>query len=199
MKRLEVDLLSKLNNYLIALAYSSKAIVILGVIAFAEASIFPIPPDILLIPLILLKPKHAFKYALITTLFSVLGGGFGYLIGNLLYEEIGEPILLFYGDTSNFEAFSNRYNEFGGLAILIAGISPLPYKVITITSGATGLPLTTFFTYSIFARGIRFFAIAILLYLFGASLKPFIQKSLGVVTIIAILIVIVGFLLTTKL
>ena len=190
---------AKFNNWLLKLTNSSYAVTILAIISFSESSFFPIPPDLLLIPLILAKPHNAFKYALITTVFSVLGGGFGYIIGNQLFELIGEPIVIFYDNASNFEIFTKKYNEYGGLAILIAGVSPFPYKVTTIVSGVTGMPIVMFLGYSTLARGARFFLIATLLYFFGSRLRVFIEKYLGILLLVVMLFVILGFFFTSKL
>lgn len=182
-----------LYNWTLSLAQSPHALWALAVIAFIESSVFPIPPDILMIPMIIATPRRAFLIAGIATVSSVLGGAFGYLIGFAFYETLGLPVLEFYGKTDYFEEFRLRYNEWGAWAVLIAGVTPFPYKVITILSGATGLSFSVFMVASIVARGLRFFLIAALLWKYGAPIRDFIERRLGLMFTLAVSLLIGGF------
>lgn len=186
-------MLRKLYDWTMNLASGPRASWALGGVSFIESSIFPIPPDTLLIPMVIAQRNKAWLYALVCTVTSVLGGLFGYLIGAALFDQIAQPILAFYGYTDKFADFTSRYNEWGVWIVLIAGLTPFPYKVITIASGATGLPITVFTLASIVARGIRFFVLAALLYWLGPPIRDFIEKRLGLVFTLALAILIGGF------
>ena len=186
--------LQKLYDWTIALAASPHAVWALACVSFLESSVFPIPPDVLLIPMILAVPGRAFLYAGICLSFSVLGGAFGYLIGSSLFELVGRPVLEFYGQTHRFSEFSESYNNFGEWAVLIAGVTPFPYKVITILSGATGMSFPAFVAMSILARGIRFFLIAILLRIYGERIRTFIERRLALMSVIFVALLLGGFL-----
>jgi membrane protein YqaA with SNARE-associated domain len=175
------------------LAESRYALLALALVAFAESSVFPIPPDILMIPMILAAPRRAWLIAGIACVSSVLGGLFGYYIGFGLFESVGRPVLEFYGKDAYFDEFAVRYNEWGAWAVLIAGVTPFPYKVITIMSGATGLSLPVFIFASILARGLRFFIVAGLLWKFGAPIREFIEKRLGLMFILFMVLLLGGF------
>lgn len=168
-----------LYDWTMRLAATRHAMWALAIVSFVESSVFPIPPDILLIPLILAQPHRAFRIAALCTVASVTGGLFGYWIGFSLFEEVGRPMLEFYGKDAYFDGFAQRYNEWGAWAVLTAGVTPFPYKVITILSGATGLNLTVFMVASVVARGLRFFVIAGLLWKFGTPIRDFIERRLG--------------------
>ena len=172
-------MIRKLYDWTLSLAASRHALWALALVAFVESSVFPIPPDILLIPLILAAPNRAFLIAGICTLASVLGGGLGYYIGAELFDAVARPILEFYHKMADFEAFKVRFNDQGHWAVLFAGVTPFPYKVITITSGATGLPFWSFMGWSLVARGLRFFVVAALLWKFGTPIRDFIERRLG--------------------
>jgi membrane protein YqaA with SNARE-associated domain len=182
-----------LYDWTIGLAQSKHAIWALAFVAFIESSVFPIPPDILMIPMIMAAPRRAFWIAFVATVSSVAGGAFGYLIGSVFFESIGLPVLEFYGQTAHFATFQERYNEYGAWAVLIAGVTPFPYKVITILSGATGLSLPVFMMASIVARALRFFLIAALLWKFGAPIRNFIERRLGLMFTLAVALLIAGF------
>jgi membrane protein YqaA with SNARE-associated domain len=182
-----------LYDWTIGLAQSKHAIWALAFVAFIESSVFPIPPDILMIPMIMAAPRRAFWIAFVATVSSVAGGAFGYLIGSVFFESIGLPVLEFYGQTAHFATFQERYNEYGAWAVLIAGVTPFPYKVITILSGATGLSLPVFMMASIVARAVRFFLIAALLWKFGAPIRDFIERRLGLMFTLAVALLIAGF------
>ena len=172
-------MIQRLYDCTLSLAQSRHAVLALALVAFAESSFFPIPPDILMIPMILAAPSRAFIYATVCLVASVAGGLFGYFIGYGLFESVGRPVLEFYGRQTHFEDFSQRYNEWGAWAVLFAGVTPFPYKVITIVSGATALNLPVFIIASIIARGLRFFIVASLLWKFGMPIREFIERRLG--------------------
>lgn len=184
-----------LYDWTIRLAEHPQALWALAFVAFIESSVFPIPPDILMIPMILAAPKRAFVIAGVATVSSVLGGLFGYWIGAALFEQIGLPVLEFYGKTENFDTFRQTYNDWGAWAVLIAGVTPFPYKVVTILSGSTGLNLTVFMVASILARGLRFFVVAALLWKFGPPIRDFIERRLGAIFTLLIVLLIGGFVL----
>lgn len=164
-------------------------------IAFIESSFFPIPPDILLIPLVLANRPKAFKIAFWATLSSVIGGMAGYGIGYFLYDTVGVAILNFFHYTQKFESFKHLYNEYGAWIVFGAGVTPFPYKIITIASGVTHLNLVVFTIASILARGLRFFLIAALLWKFGEPMKTYIEKNLGWLSILFFILLVGGFCL----
>ena len=188
-------MLRALYDWTMAQATHPRALWILAFVAFVESSVFPIPPDVLMIPMILARPKQAWLIALVALVASVAGGIFGYVIGAFAFDQIGAPMLQAMGKGAAMEAFNTRFNDFGFWPVLIAGITPFPYKVITIMSGWTGLPLGTFIVTSIIARGMRFFLIAALLYKFGAPVRDFIERRLGLVFIIFVVLLLGGFYL----
>ena len=164
----------------------------LVIVAFAESSFFPIPPDVLLIPMILAAREKAFTYIFLATLASVVGGLAGYGIGWGLWEVVGQPLLNFYGAMDKFEEFRAGYNEHGALIVFIAGLTPFPYKVITIASGAFGMDLMAFMVASVLARGGRFLIVGVLLWRFGDPIKAFIEKYLGLLTIVFCVLLVGG-------
>jgi len=186
-------MLRGLYNWTMGLAGHRHALWALAIVSFAESSIFPIPPDILMIPMLLARPNRAFLIASVCLIASVLGGIAGYAIGALFYDQIGAPILAALGKADAMAEFNARFNDLGFWPVLIAGLTPFPYKVITIMSGWTGLPLGTFIVTSIIARGIRFFVIAALLRQFGAPLRDFIERRLGLMFTLFIVILLGGF------
>ncbi len=187
-------MIRSLYNWTMRLGESRYALAALAVVAFVESSVFPIPPDVLLIPMIIARPNRAFLIAFIATTASVLGGMFGYYIGATLMDGLGMRILEFYHATAQFDSLKSAYNEQGAWAILIAGVTPFPYKVITILSGATQLNFGVFVLSSIVARSLRFFIVAALLWKFGAPIRSFIEKRLGLVFIAALALLVGGFL-----
>ena len=174
-------MLRPLYDWTLALAGHRHALWALAAISFIESSIFPIPPDALLIPMVLAAPTRAWKIALVCTVSSVLGGMAGYGIGMFLFEEVGRPLLEFYGYGPKFAEFKATYNAWGAWAVFIAGVTPFPYKVITILSGVTALDPTVFSIASVLARGLRFFLVAALLWKFGPPIRDFIEARLGLV------------------
>ena len=187
-------MLKRLYNWTMSLAQSRYALWILATISFFEASVFPIPPDVLMIPMIIAAPRRAFLIAAVTTISSVLGGTFGFAIGVYLFEQVGLPVLEFYGKTDAFEIFADFYNRYGPQLLLISGITPFPFKVTTILSGATGLNLVTFMGFTLIGRGIRFFIVAALLWKFGPPIRHFIEKRLGLVFTVGLLLLLGGFM-----
>ena len=187
-------MLQRLYDWTMRLADHPRALWALAIVSFAESSIFPIPPDVLMIPMILARPSRAWLIALVALVSSVIGGLFGYAIGFFAFETIGEPILQSLGKADAVAEFSTRFNDFGFWAVLGAGITPFPYKVITIMSGFTHMPFATFMATSVLARGIRFFLVAALLRKFGAPVRDFIEKRLGLVTTLFLILLFGGFL-----
>jgi membrane protein YqaA with SNARE-associated domain len=164
-------------------------------IAFAEASVFPVPPDALLIPMALAQPKRAFRFAAIATLGSVLGGMLGYAIGFLLLAKLAAPIIHFYHYTAAFAAFQQKFAQYGVWVILIKGLTPIPYKFVTIAAGAAAFNFWQFVAASIVTRGARFFLLAVLLRRFGPPVRVFIEKRLGLVTSLVAAGIVGGFLI----
>ena len=178
-----MNFLKKTYNWTLEKAQHKNAKWYLILISFAESSFFPIPPDILLIPMALASKARALFYAFMCTLFSVLGGILGYAIGYFFYNSVGIYIVDFYHLENSFNIFENYYKEFGLLIVLGAGITPFPYKFITIASGVFGLNIYLFVIVSIIGRGLRFYLIAILLYFFGEKIKLFIDKYFNILSI----------------
>ena len=187
-------MLRGLYNWTMSLASSPYALWALAAVAFIESSFFPIPPDVLMIPMIIAAPRRAFLIAGIATVASVAGGLFGYYIGAVLFDSVAQPILDFYGKGQHFADFAVKYNEYGAWAVLIAGVTPFPFKVITIASGATGLSLPVFFFASVVARLLRFFLVAGLLWKFGEPIRDLIERRLGLVFIVFCVLLIGGFM-----
>ncbi|WP_170335680.1 YqaA family protein [Ruegeria arenilitoris] len=187
-------MLRSLYDWTIRLAEHPHALWALAFVAFIESSVFPIPPDVLMIPMILARPSRAWLIATVALAASVLGGLLGYAIGAFFYESIGQPILESMGKAHAMEEFNTRFNDFGFWAVLGAGVTPFPYKVITIMSGWTGMPLGTFIATSILARALRFFLVAGLLWKFGEPIRDFIEKRLGLMFTLFVILLFGGFL-----
>ena len=179
-----MNFLKNIYNWTLKKAEHRNAKWYLSLISFAESSFFPIPPDILLIPMALASKAKALFYAYICTLFSVLGGILGYILGYFFYNSLGIYIIEFYHLENYFSVFESYYKEFGILIVLGAGITPFPYKLITIASGVFGLNIFLFIIISIIGRGLRFYLIAILLYFFGEKIKLIIDKYFNILTIV---------------
>lgn len=182
-----------LYDWTMRLADHPHALWWLALVAFVESSVFPIPPDVLMIPMILARPSRAWLIASVALVASVAGGLLGYAIGAFAYDTIGQPILSAMGKGDAMEAFNVRFNDFGFWAVLGAGITPFPYKVITIMSGWTAMPLTTFVVTSVIARALRFFVVAGLLRAFGAPVRAFIEKRLGLMFTLFVVVLLGGF------
>ena len=188
-------MLRRLLDQTIALSAHRLALPALAVIAFAESSVFPIPPDVLLIPMVLAARSRAWVIAGVCTVASVLGGLAGYGIGAYLFEAVGVPVLEFYQAMVQFEAARALYNEHGVLIVFTAGFSPIPYKIFTIASGVTGMEPLSFALASLVGRGLRFFIVAALLWRYGEPILAFIEKRLGVLALAFCVIVVGGFAL----
>ena len=186
-------MLLRLYDWTMGLAAHRHATAWIAVIAFLESSVFPIPPDILLIPMVLAAPTRAFRLVAIVTAASVLGGITGYAIGVFLFETIGRTILDFYGYFDKFASFQDWYREWGSWIVFAGGFSPIPYKVITIASGAVQLDFWTFTIVSIISRGARFLIVAALLWKFGVPIRTFIERWLGPLTLAFVVLLVTGF------
>ena len=186
-------LLKNLYSKVLLISAKPKAEIFLGSIAFIESSFFPIPPDLLLLPMALARPLKWIRLAIIATFFSVLGGVFGYFIGVFLWDTIGQSIIDFYHLENQFDVFRNNYNEKGALIVFIAGFTPIPYKLITISSGGMHLDLMTFIVASLLSRGARFFILTGIIRIFGDTAKKIIDKYFGMLTLIIGLIIIIIF------
>ena len=188
-------MLTDLYNWTMRLADHPRALWVLALVSFVESSFFPIPPDVMMIPMILARPSKAFLIASVALVASVLGGLLGYAIGAFAFEQIGQPILTSLGKADAMAEFNTRFNDFGFWAVLGAGITPFPFKVITVMSGWTAMPLSVFIPTAIIARAFRFFLVAALLWKFGAPIRDFIEKRLGLMTTLFFLLLIGGFFL----
>ncbi|MEZ5854316.1 MAG: YqaA family protein [Hyphomicrobiaceae bacterium] len=180
-------------DWMMRMAGHPKAAFALFCVAFAESSFFPIPPDIMLIPMVLAERKKAWSLAALCTLASVLGGIAGYAIGYLLLEYVGQPILAFYGMTGKFDELAKLFNDWGALILIAKGWTPFPYKVLTIFAGAAHMNIWAFIGASIVARSMRFFLVAGLLYWFGEPIRDFIERRLSLVTTVFVIFLVGGF------
>jgi len=187
-------MLKRFYARVMALAASPYATWWLAAIAFAEASFFPIPPDALLIPMALAKPRSAWRLALVCTIGSVVGGALGYLIGYAVFDHLARPILQLYGYGDAYASFQAKFQEYGVWIILIKGLTPIPYKIVTIAAGAAKFNFGTFMAASLVTRGGRFFLVATLLHFFGDPVRVFIEKRLTLVTSALAVGIIGGFL-----
>jgi len=187
-----------LYQWTLSLAESPYAAWALGLISFAESSFFPIPPDPLLAVMTVAKPKNAWTYALICTLCSVAGGLLGYAIGALLFETLGKWLIHLYGYGDRVEELRALYAKWGWAFILLKGLTPIPFKVVTITSGLLSYSLPLFILLSFITRGARFFIVAVLLNRFGDSIRGLLEKYFGPLLIFFLALIVVGFWLATK-
>ncbi|WP_420863550.1 YqaA family protein [Algirhabdus cladophorae] len=186
-------MIKRLYDWTMSMADHPRALWVLAFVSFIESSVFPIPPDVLMIPMILARPSRAFVIAGVAMVASVLGGLLGYGIGMFAFESIGEPILTALGKEDAAVRFNERFNDLGFWPVLIAGLTPFPYKIITIMSGWSAMPLGTFVITSIIARGLRFFIVAGLLWKFGAPIRDFIEKRLGLMFTLFVILLVGGF------
>jgi membrane protein YqaA with SNARE-associated domain len=177
----------------LALAGSPRAGWWLALVAFTEASCFPIPPDVLLIPMVLARPQRAWRLAFICTIASVCGGVLGYYIGYAVFNQLARPVIEFYGYGAKFAAFQAMYAEWGVWVILIKGLTPIPYKIVTIASGAANFNFWVFMAASVVTRGARFFIVATLLHFWGEQVKDFIERRLTLVTTVIAVGIVGGF------
>src|SRR5437588_9542114 len=183
-------MLRRLYDRIIAAAEKPYATWLLGIVAFVESSFFPVPPDAMLIPMSLARPDKAWFYATVCTLSSVAGGVLGYFIGAVLYDSLGLWLMKLYGLTDQVEAFRAAYAQWGAWIILVKGVTPIPYKLVTIASGFAGYSIVTFVLLSFVARGMRFYLVAFLLNRYGVQARAIIEERLGFwVTVGAIVLV----------
>jgi membrane protein YqaA with SNARE-associated domain len=176
------------------LAASPRAMPALGVVAFLESSIFPIPPDAMIVPMVLARPREAWRIAMVATVASVVGGLAGYLIGYALLETVGQWIIELYGLAARVAEYQAAYNQWGLWIILIKGLTPIPYKLVTIASGMAHFSLPVFILASILTRGLRFFLVAGLLRWYGSPIRDFIEARLTLVTTGFAALIVLGFL-----
>ena len=186
-------MIQRLYDWVLALAARPNALWLLAIIAFIESSIFPIPPDVMILPMILAAPTQAWRIAGVATAASVLGGFAGYAIGMFLFDLAGQPLLYFYGYAENFLEFQSLYSEWGAWIVFGTGLTPFPFKVITIASGAVALDPFVFGIAAILARGMRFYLEAALLWRFGPPIRDLVEKRLGLFATLGFVVLIGGF------
>jgi membrane protein YqaA with SNARE-associated domain len=186
-------MLRRLYDWTLSLAGRPSAPYALAAVSFAESSFFPVPPDVMLVPMMLARPDRAWAYALICTAASVVGGVLGYMIGLFLYDSIGSWLFQIYGLTEGAETFRHSYAEYGHWVILLKGLTPIPYKLVTITSGFAGYSPFWFVVLSIVTRGARFFFIALLMTRFGPAIKGLIDRHFNLIATLAVVALVGGF------
>ncbi|MBS0185908.1 MAG: DedA family protein [Proteobacteria bacterium] len=186
-------MLQKTYNWILKESQKPYANWVLGIVSFLESSISPFPPDPLMIPMILSSPQKAWRLAFLTTLTSVLGGALGYMIGYFLFETVGEWIITTYGLDQAFLKLKELFNAWGFWIILLKGLTPIPFKVVTLTSGVTRLDVMTFLGASVLSRGLRFYIEAFLLWKYGTKVRKHLEGNLMLFTIIGISALIIGF------
>lgn len=192
-------MLKRIYDWCIDAAHKPYALWIMGVVSFAESSFFPVPPDVMLIPMSLARPERAWLYAAVCTATSVLGGVVGYAIGALLFDSVGQWLIQVYGLADKVDAFRASYAEWGAVIILLKGLTPIPYKLVTITSGFAGYNIILFILCSIVARGGRFFVVAILLNRYGDWIRVRIERHLGLWVALGAIVLVLGFVIAIKL
>ncbi len=185
-------MLRKAYDWCIAAAHKPYALWVMGAVSFAESSFFPIPPDTMLIPMSLARPERAWTYATLCTLTSVAGGVLGYVIGAYLYGTVGHWLIHLYGYGDKVEAFREAYARWGTLIILIKGLTPIPYKIVTITSGFAGYNIWLFILCSIVARGMRFYFAALVLNRYGAQVRAIIEERLAFWVTVGVVVLVAG-------
>jgi len=192
-------MLKRLYDWCIEAAGRPYATWLLGAVSFAESSFFPVPPDVMLVPMSLARPDKAYFYATVCTVTSVVGGILGFLIGALLYDSVGEWVIQLYGLGDKVETFREWYREWGAWVILAKGITPIPYKVVTITAGFSGYNIWLFILFSIITRGARFFLFAFVMHRYGAKAREIIEERLGFWAAISAITIVAGFVIVVKL
>jgi len=185
-------MLQRAYDWCIDAAYKPYAMWLMGLVSFLESSFFPIPPDTMLIPMSLARPEKAWSYATLCTVTSVAGGVLGWVIGAYLYETIGHWLIQLYGYGDKVEAFREAYARWGTWIILLKGVTPIPYKIVTITSGFAGYNLALFIVFSFIARGMRFYLTAFLLNRYGARAREIIEKRLTFWFFVSLAVLIIG-------
>lgn len=186
-------MLRGLYDWTMSLAAHPRALWALAVVSFMESSFFPIPPDVMLIPMVLAQRERAWRIAAVCTISSVLGGFFGYAIGYWVYEAVGRHVLEFYGYADRYRQFQEMFAEYGLWIILVKGLTPIPYKLITIASGAAQFDLWVFAIASLVTRGARFFLVAGLLWWIGQPIRAFIERRLTLLTTVFVIALVGGF------
>ena len=187
-------MLRRIYDWCIAAADKPYALWLMGLVSFAESSFFPIPPDTMLIPMSLARPQRAWSYATLCTLTSVAGGVFGYVIGAYLYGTLGHLLIALYHLGDKVQAFRDAYQCYGALIILIKGVTPIPYKIVTITSGFAGYNIWAFIGFSLVARGMRFYLAALVLNRYGERVRVVIEKRLGFWVTLSVAVLVAGIL-----
>jgi membrane protein YqaA with SNARE-associated domain len=177
----------------LAIAAHRNAMAAMAAVSFAESSFFPLPPDILLVPMTLARPRRAWLIATVCTVASVLGGYVGYAIGYYLFDAVGQPVLEFYHAMDKYEAFKATFAEWGAWIIIIKGLTPIPFKLVTIASGAAQFDLLSFTVASLVSRSLRFYPLAALLWRFGEPIRDFIERRLMLVTSLFAVALVGGF------
>jgi membrane protein YqaA with SNARE-associated domain len=185
-------MLRKVYDWCIAAAYKPYALWLMGLVSFVESSFFPIPPDTMLIPMSLARPEKAWTYATVCTLTSVAGGVLGYVIGAYLYDTVGHWLIALYGYGDKVETFREAYARWGTVIILLKGLTPIPYKIVTITSGFAGYNIWLFILCSFVARGMRFYLTAFLLNRYGEQVRHIIEKRLTFWFTVSVGVLVVG-------
>ena len=185
----------QIYDWTLSLAARPAAPYALGAVSFAESSFFPVPPDVMMVPMALARPRSAWFYALIATLTSVLGGLAGYAIGALLYDSVGTWLFRVYGLADGAAAFRQAYAEYGHWIILLKGLTPIPYKLVTITSGFAGYDLAWFVVLSLLTRGARFFLLAALLSRFGPAIRAYLDRNVTTAALALLAAIVAGVIL----
>lgn len=193
------NLLRRMYDWCIEAAHKPHAMWTMGVISFSESSFFPVPPDVMLIPMALARPERAYAMAAWCTVTSVAGGVVGYAIGALLYDSVGGWLMQLYGYTDKVEVFRAAYAEWGAAIILLKGLTPIPYKIVTITSGFAGYNFLLFVVFSVIARAGRFFLLAFLLHRYGEQARHIIEKRLGLWVTLGAAVVVIGIVIAVYL
>ena len=192
-------MLKRIYDWCIAAADKPYALWIMAAVSFAESSFFPIPPDVMLLPMSLARPQRAWFFATVCTIASVTGGLVGYAIGALLYDSLGQWLMHIYNLTDKVETFRQSYTEWGAVIILLKGLTPIPYKLVTITSGFAGYNIWLFILCSIVARGGRFFVLAVLLNRYGDVIRKELEKRLTTYVVIGAIVLVAGFYIAYRL
>jgi membrane protein YqaA with SNARE-associated domain len=188
-------MLRRLYDWVLNLAEHRLALWALAFVAFVESSVFPITPIVMLIPMVLARPDRTWLIAGICTAGSVAGGVFGWWIGHTFYQELGRPVLEFYGKAGMVDEFAAWFNAVGAEAVIFAALTPFPYKVVTIASGVTGLELWTLIWASVIGRGLQFFSVAVLLWLLGARAKALVERHMTALATVTAVLIVGGFAL----
>ena len=189
-----MSFLRRSYDRMLAAARGPNAEPALAAVSFAESSFFPIPPDIMLIPMMIARPDRIWRLAAICTAASVIGGLFGYLIGYALYATLGAWLVRVYGLGDELAAYTAAFDAWGFAIIVAKGMTPIPYKLITIASGLARMNIGLFILASIIARGMRFFLVGLLIRLFGAPIQAFIEKYLTLCFLGFLALIVLGFL-----